>query len=66
MYYLVASSPHSVSLAFSAMVVVKRGGSDVGLTVLHGEATSSGTVIAINNIPWYSNVVRIMLAYNDN
>ena len=51
---------------FDALVVIARDNAKVGLTVLHGNATSSGKVITINDIPWYSNVMRIALAYNNN
>ena len=51
---------------FRALVVVARNKTEVGLTVLHGNATSSGKVITITGLAWYSNVVRIMLAYNNN
>lgn len=64
-YYLTASSPYNLTL-FDALVVIARDNAEVGLTVLHGSATSSGKVITINGIPWYSNVVRITLAYNNN
>lgn len=64
-YYLTASSPYNLTI-FDALVVIARDNAEVGLTVLHGSATSSGKVITVNGIPWYSNVVRIALAYNNN
>ena len=64
MYYLVASAPHSIDGAFDALVVIARNESEVGLTVLHGNATSSGKVITITGLTWYSNVVRIVLVHN--
>ena len=32
--------------------------------MLHGNATSSGKVITITGLTWYSNVVRIVLVHN--
>lgn len=64
MYYLVASATHSIDCLFDALVVIARNESNVSLTVLHGDATSSGRVITITGLAWYSNVICIELIYN--